>query len=207
MSIMMSLIEIARLLGGEVSGGQARVPGPGHSAADRSLSIMLDDGAPNGFIVHSHAGDDAMVCKDYSRVFKTCRPVSLDVIYMLRKSRDSGPDKGAVVTERQAPSRADIDFKRINGAALDRLPALLHRWLPSGRREGQEWIAINPKRNDRTLGSFKINMKTGRWADFATGDKGGDAVSLAAYLFGLRQSEAARRLADALGISGGARHV
>jgi hypothetical protein len=38
----------------------------------------------------------------------------------------------------------------------------------------------------------------------ATGDKGGDAVSLAAYLFGLRQSDAARRLAYALGISEGA---
>ena len=52
-----------------------------------------------------------------------------------------------------------------------------------------------------------MNLQTGRWADFATGDKGGDAVSLAAYLFGLRQSDAARRLADALGISEGARRA
>jgi hypothetical protein len=59
-------------------------------------------------------------------------------------------------------------------------------WLISigarGRREGHEWVALNPKRNDRTLGSFKINLKTSRWAEnVATGDRGGDPVSLAAY--------------------------
>jgi hypothetical protein len=98
-------------------------------------------------------------------------------------------------------------FDAVNAAALRVLPALLARWLPHGRREGHEWVALNPKRNDRTLGSFKINLKTGRWADFATGDRGGDPVSLAAYLFGLRQSEAMRRLADALGASERVRHV
>ena len=48
--------------------------------------------------------------------------------------------------------------------------------------------------------SFSVNMRTGRWADFATGDRGGDVVSLAAYLHGLRQGEAARKLADMLGL-------
>ena len=43
---------------------------------------------------------------------------------------------------------------------------------------------MNPTRPDRRAGSFKVNLRTGRWADFATGDKGGDAVSLAAYLSG-----------------------
>ena len=46
-------------------------------------------------------------------------------------------------------------------------------------------MARNPTRPDRRPGSFKINLTTGRWADFATGDRGGDPVSLAAYLFGL----------------------
>jgi hypothetical protein len=61
-------------------------------------------------------------------------------------------------------------------------------------------VARNPTRTDRSPGSFKVNLHTGRWADFATGDKGSDAISLAAYLFGLKQSEAARRIADMLGI-------
>jgi hypothetical protein len=45
-----------------------------------------------------------------------------------------------------------------------------------------------------------VNLRNGKWADFATGDKGGDPISLAAYLGGLSQSEAARRLAECLGI-------
>ena len=42
-------------------------PGPGHSPQDRSLSIKLDRDAPDGFVTYSHAGDDALKCKDYVR--------------------------------------------------------------------------------------------------------------------------------------------
>ena len=34
---------------------------------DRSLSVRPSPTAPDGFIVHSHAGDDALACKDYVR--------------------------------------------------------------------------------------------------------------------------------------------
>jgi hypothetical protein len=44
-------------------------------------------------------------------------------------------------------------------------------------------------------------MTTGRWSDFATGAAGGDLVSLAAYLFKLKQAEAAVKVAEALGIN------
>lgn len=94
-----------------------------------------------------------------------------------------------------------IDFAGINRAALGVLPSLLSRWLPGGRYEGHEYVARNPRRADRNLGSFRINTATGRWSDFATDDKGGDVVSLAAYLADIKQVEAARRLADMLGMS------
>ena len=101
----------------------------------------------------------------------------------------------------QSPTRpVRIEFEVVNRAALASLPHLLRCWLRDGRREGQEWVALNPRRKDKHLGSFKVNMKTGRWADFATGDRGGDVVSLAAYLHGLTQGEAARRLATILGV-------
>jgi hypothetical protein len=99
------------------------------------------------------------------------------------------------------PIGAQLDFRGINNAALAVLPALLARWLPNGRRQGLEWVALNPTRADHRLGSFSINMTTGRWADFATGDRGGDPISLAAYLFNLPQLEATRQLAAMLGIS------
>ena len=82
------------------------------------------------------------------------------------------------------------------------LPALLSRWLPDGRLVGHEFEARNPTRADRRPGSFRVNVSTGKWADFATGDVGGDAVSLAAYLSGTGQAEAARALAELLGVRG-----
>ena len=93
-----------------------------------------------------------------------------------------------------------VDFESVNRAALAALPSLLRRWLPDGRLLAGEWIARNPTRHDRRPGSFKVNVRTGRWSDFATGDKGGDPVSLAAYLAGTRQLEAARRLGAMLGV-------
>ncbi len=96
--------------------------------------------------------------------------------------------------------RARLDFDEINRAALSALPALLARWAPGGHYRGAEYIARNPRRDDRRPGSFSVNTRTGRWSDFATGDKGGDAISLAAYLSGTGQAEAARSLADMLGV-------
>jgi hypothetical protein len=93
-----------------------------------------------------------------------------------------------------------IAFARVAGAALDHADTLARRWLPDGRRQGPEWVARNPRREDRRLGSFKVNLKTGRWSDFATGDAGGDLIALAAYLFHLDQAEAAGKIAAALGI-------
>jgi hypothetical protein len=96
-----------------------------------------------------------------------------------------------------------IDFDRINQAALAALPALCARWLTDGCRRGREWIARNPRRLDRNPGSFKVNLVTGRWADFAVterGASGGDPVSLAAYLGAVSQVEAARAVARMLGL-------
>lgn len=59
--------QLAHALGGEVSGNQILAPGPNHSPKDRSLSIRLDDTAPDGMVVYSFAGDDPLACKDYVR--------------------------------------------------------------------------------------------------------------------------------------------
>lgn len=103
-------------------------------------------------------------------------------------------DSGAVRSVR-------IDFERVNRLALANATAVVRGLLSEGRLEGHEYIARNPLRRDRRLGSFKVNVSTGRWADFATGDGGGDLVSLAAFVSGLTQREAAIRLAESMGIS------
>ncbi len=91
-------------------------------------------------------------------------------------------------------------FATVNGAALANACRVVAAMLPGGRREGREWVVRNPCRGDNSPGSFKVNLVTGRWADFATGDCGGDLVSLAAYVAGCSQSEAAARLGTALGV-------
>jgi hypothetical protein len=93
-----------------------------------------------------------------------------------------------------------IDFQRVARAALARAPALVPDLLPNGRRDGLEWVALNPTRADGSPGSFKVNLATGRWADFATGDAGGDLVALFAYVEGRSQRAAALALAERLGV-------
>ena len=104
---------------------------------------------------------------------------------------------------RRSPTR--LDFFAIDRAALAVLPTLLRHWLPSGRIEANEYVALNPRRADQHHGSFKINLRTGRWADFACNARGGDPVSLFAYLSGLSQAEAAVQLATMLNVRSGKR--
>jgi hypothetical protein len=94
-----------------------------------------------------------------------------------------------------------LDIAHVAREALAASERLVPNWLPEGRRSGHEWQAPNPTRSDRHVGSFSVNLTTGAWADFATGDKGGDLVALYAYLHGLQQLQAAKEIAGQLGIS------
>jgi hypothetical protein len=94
-----------------------------------------------------------------------------------------------------------LPFNEIDRAALVGGRSLVARLIPGGKFRGREYVVRNPRRNDDRPGSFKVNYRTGVWADFATTDKGGDLISLLAYLKGLEQGEAARELADVVGYS------
>lgn len=63
----LSLASIAKVLGGDITGGQVLAPGPGHKPVDRSMSIKLAPQLAEGFIVYSHAGDDWQACKEHVR--------------------------------------------------------------------------------------------------------------------------------------------
>lgn len=86
------------------------------------------------------------------------------------------------------------EFQRMNEKLLCDPLRIIKVLLPFGRRESNEWISLNPTRNDQSIGSFKVNIRTGKWADFATGDKGGDIISLYAYLNRCSQFEALQSL-------------
>jgi hypothetical protein len=59
--------QIAQALGGEVSAGQICAPAPGHSPADRGMSVRVDAAAPGGFVVNLFNGGDPIAARDYVR--------------------------------------------------------------------------------------------------------------------------------------------
>ncbi len=97
--------------------------------------------------------------------------------------------------------RDRVDFDLVRQVSGRSVLAICNRIIPGGKVLAGEYTVRNPKRLDRNPGSFRVNLRTGRWADFATGDRGGDMISLVAWRFDISQLEAARRLADLLSIS------
>jgi putative DNA primase/helicase len=97
---------------------------------------------------------------------------------------------------------ADNYIKQVATAALNSIDSILSRWCAGGKRENHEYVALNPKRSDSKLGSFKVNLTTGAFADFALDDvRGGDLVALVAYIDDLPQFAAAKALGAFLGIN------
>jgi len=111
---------IARTLGGEVTVNGIAAPGPGHSVRDRSLSIKLDADAPDGFVVHSFAGDDPIACKEYVR-----QKLGLDG-FRPRKRKVAGRGEieefvAAALKEQRAPTGqpiATFDYTDAGGTLL-----------------------------------------------------------------------------------------
>lgn len=111
---------------------------------------------------------------------------------------------GAIINS--FPPAADhIDFAAVKAASLRSVESLVRGWLPAGRRQGDEWVAVNPTRNDKKAGSFSINFKTGVWSDFATGEAGGDMIDLYRYLSGGDALDAAREVGELVGVRPGPR--
>ncbi len=128
--MQITLRELAAALGGEITGGQVLAPGPGHSPADRSLAVRPGDG-DDGFILHSHAGDDPIACKDYVRA-RLGRPA-----WQPRPKREPGPKS------RGEPDHV-YDYPLADGTPCGRVL----RWDAKGgdkkkftqlRWEGGEW--------------------------------------------------------------------
>ena len=92
-----------------------------------------------------------------------------------------------------------IDFESINRAALATARSLLPNLIADGVFRSLEYVVKNPCCDDRKAVSFTVNYKTGIWKDFGSGE-GCDFVSLVAYRHSCSQDDAARELADKLGV-------
>lgn len=85
-----------------------------------------------------------------------------------------------------------LDFQGLAAQLLQSSEAYLSQWLPAGKRRGNEYLCGDLYGSEGE--SLSINIATGKWADFATGDKGGDLISLYAAIHGIQPSEAYKQL-------------
>jgi putative DNA primase/helicase len=91
-----------------------------------------------------------------------------------------------------------IDFKTVATQALASAESLCRDLLPGGKMTGREYVCGSP---DGGKGrSFSVNIQTGKWADFAGTEKGGDMISLVAIVRQCNQVDAAKWLSDRLHI-------
>jgi hypothetical protein len=87
-----------------------------------------------------------------------------------------------------------LDFNALAQRLLLGSETLVPQWLPSGRRRGHEWVCGDLSGGEGT--SLSVNLLSGRWADFATSDRGGDLIDLYAAIHELTMAEAYRELDD-----------
>ncbi|MFI5012037.1 MAG: toprim domain-containing protein [Hyphomicrobiales bacterium] len=114
-----SLRQFAFALGGDVAGLQVLAPGPGHSPADRSMSVRFHPDARDGFVVTSFAGDDWRACRDYVR--ERLR------LPGWQPGRDAEPRERRVPTTRPSDERPLALWR----AAGDPLGTVVERYLTS----------------------------------------------------------------------------
>jgi putative DNA primase/helicase len=125
----------ARVLSGEVSGKGVVCPGPGHSPRDRSLSVTASATAPDGFIVHSFAGDDALRCKDFVRHRLGLSP------FLPGQKRKIAPLRAAPLIEEKAANNREHAL-RLWDQAVDPRETLVETYL-RGRRLELPYEAAN----------------------------------------------------------------
>ena len=99
-------------------------------------------------------------------------------------------------TNNAAPGRAPlppIRFEALARALLDMADTLLPQWLPGGVKRRAEWVCGSLGGDPGT--SCSINMVSGQWGEFSTGEQGGDLISLYAAIHGLTMGKAAVQVA------------
>lgn len=87
-----------------------------------------------------------------------------------------------------------INFEGLGQYLLSNIRTIVPVWLPGGKLNGAEWCCGDLRGSQGQ--SLRVNMSTGKWSDFATGDKGGDLISLYAAINNLSQKEAALKLSE-----------
>jgi hypothetical protein len=149
-----SINRISQIMGGDVAGGEALVPGPGHSAEDRSLAVKLDGAAPDGFVTHSFAGDDPIVCRDFVR-----KKLGLPEFEPKKKASGSSSKnkKGNSAAKPWSPIIARYVYRNGRHAVFAGLPDRRQRVFP----EQVEWPNVGRRQAGRPEDTVPLARATG----------------------------------------------
>jgi hypothetical protein len=182
MTIRLDPASLAHALGGDAHGDKISAPGPGHSAADRSLTVWLK---PDGdFTVHSHAGDDPIVCRDYVREKAGLPAFKPKLKIVPRAQFDIQAALMAVAAQRQdEPSKGRIvktyDYRDANDELQYQVCRLDPKSFRQRRPDGKGgWIwGVGEKRVLYRLGELLKNPYATVF--FCEGEKDADNVAAA----------------------------
>ena len=103
------------------------------------------------------------------------------------------------MAEQNRPPLPPIRFEALASALLGMAESLVQQWLPGGVVRGHEYQcgSVQGGAGD----SCSVNLNSGKWADFASGEKGGDLIGLYMACFALpSMGHAAVQLARELGL-------
>lgn len=92
------------------------------------------------------------------------------------------------------PMAQDFDFKDLAQCALQYSQSIVPELLSGGRIIGQEWVCGSKFGGPGD--SMRVNLNTGKWADFATDERGLDLISLAKCCRGGSMLEAGKWVAE-----------
>ena len=92
-----------------------------------------------------------------------------------------------------------LDFEGLSQTLLYQVRSMLPEWLPGGRVMGNEYVCGDIMGGPGN--SMKVNITSGRWADFSTDQKGGDLISLYAAIHNLGNGDAFKKLNDMYGLA------
>lgn len=91
-----------------------------------------------------------------------------------------------------------IKFEALVNELLSRAESLVKEWLPGGVKHGHEYKCGSVLGGEGT--SCSVNLNTGKWADFSSGETGRDLLSLYAASNGLSMGKAAVQVARDYGL-------
>ena len=96
--------------------------------------------------------------------------------------------------KRSKAKTAGVDAAKIHAAAMKHITAFMIRLLPDGQIHRKYWVARCPGHEGQQRPSLRVNLRTGSWTDFGTGQHDYDLVSLAKYI--AHAAQATGRLID-----------